>query len=669
MAEKSPSDKPRFKWPRYPPTAAGIQVNHCKSPTCRNFGVPPGPAPRRGVRPKNEPPREPGPGDYIVVAAGKGTPCLKCILCGEIFPMHSNLAIAEELLRISEYLEPTVPRCPNLDCADLQPSDGPHCTKYGVNRFGSPRYKCKACKKVFAFGGAPDKGQHRTHHNRDIFRHLVNTVPLRRVMKLLGISASVLYARIDFIHRQCQLFAGDRERSLVDRKDLGKRYISTDRQTLLVNWASKKSRKNTALHSIASADQATGYVYGAHLNFDPGMDEADVARELPKFGDAKLAPPFRRFARVWLDMEYTQAAIRAGLRKRPAPDDLANTGSPTEKLYQEVAQRYKNTVERAAMDDGDEPTLNTRAPAQGMLLHEQYVMQAHIQFVTRLLHRAEKLRFFADQESGLRAALMAACPQRVLDRTADFFYVTVLKEVTVDQKRAYVAQSRRILAKAVAALDEPDADPEILLRKAKLKLMRDQLVRVRTLGKWQDRWALHPLSDMREPTKLICWLTDIESPATDPKEREDQLNHNARLHLKASVTEVDRFFMQVRRALTMAERGVVSASSDRRLWFGKNAYNPGVLIKLLEVFRTYFNYCEVGQDKKTPAMRMGLARGPVAPEDILDFEPAVPAGQRRRVPRKNSTSAAKPTTNKKTPPAVAGGVNNQNLASGLSNSI
>ena len=174
----------------------------------------------------------------------------------------------------------------------------------------------------------------------------------------------------------------------------------------------------------------------------------------------------------------------------------------------------------------------------------------------------------------------------MLDRTADFFYVTVLKEVSVDQKRAYVAQSPRILATAIAALDEPDADPEILLRKAKLKLMRDQLVRVRTLGKWQDRWALHPLSDMREPTKLICWLTDIESPATDPKEREDQLNHNARLHLKASVTEVDRFFMQVRRALTMAERGVVSASSDRRLWFGKNAYNPGVLIKLLEVFRT-----------------------------------------------------------------------------------
>ena len=81
------------------------------------------------------------------------------------------------------------------------------------------------------------------------------------------------------------------------------------------------------------------------------------------------------------------------------------------------------------------------------------------------------------------------------------------------------------------------------------------------------------------------------------------------------------------------------ASSDLRLWFGKNAYNPAVLVKLLEMFRTYFNYGEVGQDKNTPAMRMGLARGPVAPEDVLYFEPAAPAGQRRRAPRKDPAAA------------------------------
>jgi hypothetical protein len=150
------------------------------------------------------------------------------------------------------------------------------------------------------------------------------------------------------------------------------------------------------------------------------------------------------------------------------------------------------------------------------------------------------------------------------------------------------------------------------------------------LGKWGDWWFQHPGADMREPEKAVCWLTEIDPPEEEYGKREDQLNHIARLHLKASLTSVDRFFMQVRRALTVAERGVISASADRRLWFGKNAYNPDVLVKLVSIFRTYFNYCEVGDDGKTPAVRLGLAHGPVAPEDIVYFTPEQPA--RRRAP-------------------------------------
>lgn len=81
-----------------------------------------------------------GPGDYSVVATGKAQPALKCLLCGEIFPMHSNLAIAEELLRISDYLEPIAPSCPNLDCAGREHVGEGQCTKYGVNRFGTPSH-------------------------------------------------------------------------------------------------------------------------------------------------------------------------------------------------------------------------------------------------------------------------------------------------------------------------------------------------------------------------------------------------------------------------------------------------------------------------------------------------------------------------------------------------
>lgn len=636
LTEKSSSESGGSKWRwRYPPTAAGIQVNHCKNPRCENFGVPPN---------DKKAHRAPAArGDYVVVATGKGKPSLKCPLCGEVFPMHSNLAIAEELLRISAYLEPAWPTCPNADCALFEQGGeaAPH-TRYGVNRHGTPRYKCIGCKKVFAFGGAADKRQHETHKNRDLFCHLMNAVLMRRLIKLTDISTSVLYTRIDFFHRQCQLFAGERERTLVDRQDLGSRYISVDRQKLMVNWSSKNVRKNTALLSIASADQVSGYVYGTHLNFDPEMDEGEVASSLEKFGDHHLSPPFRRYARVWLEPDYARAAARAQVRRAeggPALKTVAPT--PLDALLAKVAARYDSTLDREVIDEGEEASVNARTPPKGMLLHESVVMQAHMHLVSRLLHRADKLRFFMDQESGLRAAFMSVAPQRVTNRTLDGFYVQVYKEGTVGQKRGLVAQSKKAFTNFYGEmLDVAMEKDELPTEKdAYVAMMRQEMARCHEAGKWKDKWVRHPKADMREPVKLACWLTDIEPEAIDAKEREDQLNHAARLYLKVSATGVDRYFMQVRRALTMAERGVVSASADNRRWFGKNAYNPAVLAKLVEMFRTYFNYCEVGADKRTPAMRMGLARGPVAPEDILYFQPSPPP--RRRA--KQVGQAEKPT--------------------------
>ncbi len=547
--------------------------------------------------------------------------------------MQSNLAIAEELMRISEYLEPRVPTCPNEACDLYRKTEPEHAgqhTRFGVNAHGTPRFKCGACRKVFAFGGRSTKRQKKTHTNIDIFEHLMNSMPLRRIIKVLGISPAILYDRIDFLHAQCQMFAGERERTLLDREDLGKRYISTDRQKLIVNWSDRESRKNTVLLSIASADQTTGYLYAANVNFDGEMDSEEVQKEMLRFGDQRLAKPFRRFARVWLPQDWDDAAVRAAAKAKTEPSK-----SP-DKLLAAVEGTYEAALEREDIEGGDDPSPATRTLAKGMLLHEQAVMTAHIQFVTRLLRRAEKLRFFVDQESGIRAAILVSVPKRVLDRTADAFYVKVLKEFTVDQKKGIVGAAKRRLRKVMkdAGVDEDEAS---------LRLALAELESPTRIGKWGDPWFRHPVADMREPEKMVSWLTDIDSPETDPEKRAEQLRHYARLHLKASLTGVDRFFMQVRRALTLAERGVISASADRRLWYGKNAYNPAVLVKLVEIFRTYFNYCEVGEDGKTPAMRLGLAKGPVSADDIIYYEPPLP--ERRRAP-------VKPPEPKEPPPGI-----------------
>lgn len=621
-------DGPPFKWPfRFPPTAAGIQVNHCKNPKCANFGVPP--ALVLGRKRKSTPETVSAVGDYTVVATGKGHPALKCSLCDEIAPMQSNIAIAEELLRISAYLNPVLPRCPNEACPLASAPPAPEkVTRFGTNAHRTPRFKCVGCGKVFSFGGLATKRQRRTHQNRDILQHLMNAMPLRRIIKVLGMSPSQLYDRIDFLHQQCEVFAGARERTLLDREDLGTRYLSVDRQKLVVNWHSKKIRKNVLLASIATADQTTGYVFGVNVNFDWTLEADDVEKDMLRFGDQKLPWSFRRYARVWLPADWNAVAKGA-----TAP---AEAKKPLEAA---IGDSYDAALGRDDIEAGEGPASSSRAPVKGMLLHEQVVMYAHIQLVSRLLRQAPKLRFFADQESGIRAAILTAVPRRVSDRTADAFYVKVLKEMSVDKKRSLVSATKRRLA---ALADEHG----VSLEAAELLAAHEELARMVPLGKWGDRWFNHPISDMREPEKRVCWLTDIDLVETDPAQRGQQLSHHALLYLKATMTAVDRFFMQVRRGITLAERAVLSSNTDRRLWFGKSAYNPAVLVKVLAIFRTYFNYCEVGLDGKTPAMRLGLARGPVAPEDIIYFTPEPPI--RRRV----SVAKPEPTGSEKQSPSL-----------------
>lgn len=620
--------------PRFPSTAAGIQVNHCKNPVCKNFGVPPkaeATVPVRGRRPKSAP--GPEPGDYLAINV-QGQQYLKCQLCGESIPLQSNLAIAEELLRISRYLEPETPACPNPACTSFgkaEASGEATYVRFGETRHGTPRYRCNGCRKVFSFGGKSTKRQRRTHVNRDVFEHLVNSVPLRRIIKLLGISPDTLYTKLDFIYKQCQLFAGARERTLINRADLDKRYLATDRQKFVVNWSSRKDRRNTQLLSIATADLVTGYVFAANLNYDPDLQYAQVAEDAAKYGDPHLTRPFRRYARVWLPEEFEAAAQATPLLQPREAAELAAT----------ITQAYEAAGARLDIEAGEGAKRSARTPIRGVQLHETAVMNAHIQFVCRLLTRAPKLRFYMDQESGLRAAFMAAVPGRIKDKTADAYYVSVAKNQTVDQKRGLVQAALRRLKEFQK--DSPGLSDEVL----KILLMRQEMARPEIIGQFKDPWVNHPVSDMREPEKKVCWLTDIEPLSEDPDKRENQINHAARLFLRASLFAVDRFFMQIRRGITMAERGIVSASSDRRLWFGKNAYDPGHLAKLLEIYRVYFNYCEVGEDKKTPAMRLGLARGPVASEDILYFTPEPPVRKRAASGLRTAHEESPPLGNQK----------------------
>ena len=431
--------------------------------------------------------------------------------------------------------------------------------------------------------------------NETVFKLLVNKMPFNRIMEVAGISAGTLYGKIDFIHQQCLAFAGDQERRLPDIT-IPRLYLSVDRQDHVVNWKLAEDKRNIVLNAVGCADNSTSYVFGIHVNYDPDADADQVEQEALENGDNSLRPAFRRHARVWLARDYQDSLGRSSKESKT-----------TGQLRDKIKGAYDCAISRDDVEVSEIPTVETSLPSKGMQVHSEYTLYAHFKFLEKLFTNVGKIRFFLDQESGIRAACLSAFCEDVRIKRCDAFYVRVSKELTVNRKRQLKADSDKALAEFRASNSEYESLTERDLRHIVIVQRLNDLVNI---GKWKDRWLFYPFPDMSEPEKAICWLTDLQDHSYDA-------DHLAWLYSKATLHGIDRFFMQARRRLSLLERPISSSNTDGRKWFGYSAYNPVMVGKLLDIFRVFYNYIETGKDKSTPAMRLGLLKEPVSYADIL----------------------------------------------------
>lgn len=588
--------------PAVPPAVSGIDVNHCKNPRCANFGVP---ADIVKYRRKAGSALASSPGTaYKLVAVGKSRPALQCLLCNESFSIKSNLAIAEERERFSRYLAPTALLCcatPGCANKSIPVSDSAAYQRFGTTKAGSPRWRCRLCKKTVTGAGRALKKQRITHLNKTVLLALTNKMPLRRIMKVTGLNAVTLYGKIDFLHRQCLAFSAWAERDL-PKLERSRLYISVDRQDYMVNWSRDSDRRNIMLRAIGSACNDTSYVFGMHLNFDPAIDPTAMEDEAKLIGDNTTPYPHRKFARLWLLSDYAEA-LKQSAAEKLRRGVKATKGLLPKTLDAAIADAYEATALRDDTEVSELKDEDQKLPdARGAQVHEEYSIYGHFFFLKQALAGVQKLRFFLDQDSGMRAACLSAFRDDIKARRVDAFYVRTAKELTIGKKRAEISKSRAAFRKACDAY--PDANPDEVM----VAMMRAEIDRAATIGKWGDRWCLHPFPDMSEPSKAMCWLTDLEG-------YDD--SHVARLFLRSSLRGVDNFFQRVRRRVNPLERPIQTASRGRRTWYGHSPYNPALVEKLLTIYRVMHNFVEIGKDGRTPAMRIGLTGKPYAPDNII----------------------------------------------------
>jgi transposase-like protein len=560
----------------------GIQYNTCKNPKCEHYGLDP----------------ELHPKAYRITYGGKALPLLQCVKCGEVPPIKSNQGIDEEVKRLIAHTMGNKPlSCLNEECLNHGVPVG---TKkayrvFGKTASGTQRYRCNACLKTVSKPKA-SSGQRDTYHNLDIFKMLVNKVPLSRIVDMLGISWSLLYHRIDYIHAQCMQFAGNRE-SKLSTMDIERLNIAIDRQDHVINWSERKDKRNVVLSAITSVDNTTHYVFGVHPNFDGNVDRNVIETLAVANGDSTLAAPLRETARYWTQADYTDSVTRSESRAFTTDNLMAN-----------VKKKYVALEGREDVENFDDKTEDEQLPSYGLQIHSEYTMIAHFYYLKALMSNVKKWRFFLDQESGIRAACLAVFKDEVKAHKAEAFYVSINKRMTVDEKRNITGASKALLRERKT--DFPNkTDNEI-----KLELLKEAIANISSIGKWQDRWVKHPLPDMSEPEKAMCWITEHEAFDED---------HVAWLYNKATLHGVDSFFEKVRRRISLFERTMRSSANDGRTWNGYSAYNPAMVGKLLDIFRVVHNYIDVRKKDgitTTAAMRLGLANAPLSYKDVLYYE-------------------------------------------------
>lgn len=535
--------------------------------------------------------------DYTRVGIGRGNPGFFCKKCEKSFTIKSNVGIHEEHERLKAYLAPKLLQsCPEPDCPHHGipiKGNSSFYHSYGKSPSGYHKYKCKHCGRYFT-EERPSRGQKKPHLNIEVFRCLVGKMPIRCIAEKLKVGAPTVYAKIDFIHQQALAFAANRERRLLSGMEIPELQVSVDRQEYVVNWKNQFDKRNTRLMAVGSADNLTGYVFGMHLNFDSSLDPAEIEADAVELGDYTAPKAFRRYARLWLKEDYAESAANSKKRKR---SKSVNAGEVNEEL--------------------DKQDSTTRLPAMGMQIHAEYTLFGHFFLLQELFKGVKKLTFYMDEEAGIQGACNSAFESEIRKGDCQAFVVRIQKNLTVNERRRAIRAARRNLRFLGAHYDPTGVG--LSYDDIAAMHLEDQIKELRSHYKmalfqpvdWQNHWLGHPLPRMNEPEKIVSYIS--EQPF------ELGTEELANLFFNASLGGIDRFFMQIRRKLSLMERPIGTASNMRRIWYGYSPYNPKIIQKVLDIYRVYYNYVKLGNDKKTPAMRIGLARGPVKMEDILYF--------------------------------------------------
>jgi len=598
---------------KIPGVFEGIQVNFCKNSKCINFGV--YAEEQESNENKDKDQDVPSKPIYRLITSSRKITNLECLSCSarnkttlqrtqSSYIMKSNQAIHEELTRISKYLQPIGAHCPNTKCTSTASGKKTDIKKKGKTVAGRQRYLCKVCGLSFTGMPGRHRNQLKSKDNSEILRYLLLGIGIRKLAEGSDVSPQTIYNKINFFHEQFTRFASERE-SKLEQLQKERLYLCTDRQVQVSNWTNRKEKKNCEFYGIATADLKSGYVFAFNFNYDPSLNPEITNSDAEKEADYSKRAHLRKYARVWLNDEFKEKSQKSLNEKA-----LLAGGSIEESILLKSAfdDAYNDEISSERFDN------TTMLPKNGMEVHNEYTMIAHFYLLKRFTKSIDKTRFYMDQDMGMKTWYLSVFKDEIKNGSSDGFVVHAEKGLTIDEKQRLVRQRKNLISeyankpfKSMTPFEVKNALRALIMRN-----IQNPSVTERS----GDAWVEIPEPNINEPMKMISAVTDMEKYGVE---------HQANLLKIGSLHAVDRFFMQIRRRVSMFERPFQSGANSRKVWYANSPYNPYMYQKLADIYRIYYNYCkpfkkQINGVKETPATKLGLAKGVVTVDKIIYFK-------------------------------------------------
>ena len=562
---------------RLPASSWGVDVNFCRNPQCDLFAVPPDPLDNRGNPSGKVKPNQP----HGTISGSGDSKSFVCGSCRRASILKNNRAVVQEYRRLRGRFRPEPPRdvCPDHTCENHRLPLSAHPERYrksGRTAKGAQRWKCKACLASFSLGSRIRR-QKRSSANRDVLWMLTNGLPISKICDFTGLSPRDVYGKIDFIHDRVVDINARREGCFerVDWERVGRRF-ATDSQTLLLNWPNKKTRAQIAVHHLCTAHANSGYIMAAHLGLDPETALEEVEVSMAAAGDFALPRAFRRQARVWSETEFADYLAR--ITRSVAIHPL----------------------------DAPEVNLGLQLPHVGAMLRQDVMQLAHAFLLRRFLGKGdERFVFVLDADPGLALSFVTAFAPWVKSHRADVSIVRFDKHQSNDQRNMLVTEGKARLAAETGISSGAWAKLSAQQAYQEIDVAIERLLEDGQVGEPFD-WPFHTKS---EPQRQIRLITDRAS--MDPARR-------ARLMRLSTLRSVDSYFHKVRSNLRFAARPGRTPSSNDRAWDRHYLYNPRTMSKIVEIYRFAHNWMGTSSAKKAPAVRLGLARGPMRAAEFFE---------------------------------------------------